>query len=62
MHQNILIRMYGFCSENAMGYGVSGSMDYGLKFPANQHGSSKILWGITEYGLSKIWVMTESTV
>ena len=46
--------MYGFCLENAMGYGISESMGYGLEFPAYRHGSSKILWGMREYGLSRV--------
>jgi len=46
--------MYGFCLENAMGYGISESMGYGLEFPAYQHGSSKILWGMREYGLLRV--------
>jgi len=54
MYQNILIKMYGFCLENAMGYGISESMGYGLEFPAYRHGSSKILWGMREYGLSRV--------
>jgi len=62
MYQNILIKMYGFCLENAMGYGISESMGYGLEFPAYRHGSSKILWGMREYGLSGVWVIRVSTV
>jgi hypothetical protein len=62
MYQNILIKMYGFCLENAMGYGISESMGYGLEFPAYQHGSSKILWGMREYGLSGVWVIRVLTV
>jgi len=62
MYQNILINMYGFCLENAMGYGISESMGYGLEFPAYRHGSSKILWGMREYGLSGVWVMRVLTV
>ena len=34
----------------------------GVKIPAYQHGISKIVWVITEYGLYHVWVMTESTV
>ena len=62
MYQNILIKMYGFCLENAMGYGISESMGYGLEFPAYRHGSSKILWGMREYGLSGVWVIRVLTV
>ena len=54
--------MYGFCLENAMGYGISESMGYGLEFPAYRHGSSKILWGMREYGLSGVWVIRVLTV
>jgi len=61
MYQNILIKMYGFCLENAMGYGISESMGYGLEFPAYRHGSSKILWGMREYGLSGVQVITADT-
>jgi len=52
----------GFCLENAMGYGISESMGYGLEFPTYWHGSSKILWGMREYGLSGVWVIRVSTV
>ena len=62
MYQNILIKMYGFCLENAMGYGISESMGYGLEFPAYRHGSSKVLWGMREYGLSGVWIIRVSTV
>jgi len=54
--------MSGFCLEKGMGYGVSGSMSYGLKSPAYQLGGSKNVWVIREYGLSGLWVMRESTV
>jgi len=45
-----------------MGYGISESMGYGLEFPAYRHGSSKILWGMREYGLSGVWVIRVLTV
>jgi hypothetical protein len=34
-----------------MGYGVSESMGYGSKFPANQLGILKILWGMGYQGM-----------
>jgi hypothetical protein len=37
-------------------------MGYGLVFPANQLGNSKILWGIREYGSIGVWVKRVSTV
>jgi hypothetical protein len=45
-----------------MGYGVSESMGYGSKFPANQLGILEIPWGIREYGLPGVWVKRGSTV
>jgi len=62
IYTNVLKYMYGFCLENAMGYGISESMGYGLEFPAYRHGSSKILWGMREYGLSGVWVIRVLTV
>ncbi|KAF8223468.1 hypothetical protein L208DRAFT_1316665 [Tricholoma matsutake] len=45
-----------------MGYWVLESMSYGFHFPAYQLGSSKILWGMREYGLPGVWVKRVSTV
>jgi hypothetical protein len=54
--------MYGFCPGMTMGYGVSESMGYGSKFPANQLGILEIPWGIREYGLPGVWVKRGSNV
>jgi hypothetical protein len=45
-----------------MGYWVLESMGYGFHFPAYRLGSSKILWGMGEYGLPGVWVKRVSTV
>ncbi|KAF8239650.1 hypothetical protein L208DRAFT_1236098 [Tricholoma matsutake] len=45
-----------------MGYWVLESMGYGFHFPTYQLGSSKILWGMGEYGLPGVWVKRVSTV
>jgi len=37
-------------------------MGYGYKFPAYRHGKSKKVWVMREYGLSRVWVLRESTV
>ncbi|KAF8804831.1 hypothetical protein BYT27DRAFT_7106159, partial [Phlegmacium glaucopus] len=31
-------------------------MGYDMHFPANQLGGPKMLWGIREYGLHRLWV------
>ena len=54
--------MYGFLPARGMGYGVLEAMGYGLNFPANQLGGRDFLWGITGYGLVRLWDMTVSTV
>jgi hypothetical protein len=43
-----------------MGYGRP--MGYGMHFPAHQVGGLVLLWDITGYGFSKVWVITVSTV
>jgi len=42
--------------------GYRGCMGYGMHFPANQLGGLKKVWGFREYGLSRLWIMRESTV
>ena len=37
-------------------------MGYRLKFPTNQVGNWKIIWGIRDYGLSELWVKRASAV
>ncbi|KAF9449543.1 hypothetical protein P691DRAFT_667271, partial [Macrolepiota fuliginosa MF-IS2] len=37
-------------------------MGYWSKIPIHQHCPKKNLWGITDYGLLELWVITESTV
>ena len=37
-------------------------MGYDMHFPANQLGGPKKVWTIREYGLSQVWVKTETTV
>jgi hypothetical protein len=37
-------------------------MGYGMQFPANQVGGWILLWDITGYGLSGVWVKRGSTV
>ncbi|KAF9553850.1 hypothetical protein CPC08DRAFT_786358 [Agrocybe pediades] len=48
--------------ENLWVMGYHEFMGYGCHFPANQLGRHKNLWGFTNYGLSQLWVKTESTV
>ena len=43
-----------------MGYGRL--MGYGMHFPAHQLGGLILLWDITGYGFSRVWVITGSTV
>ena len=43
-----------------MGYGRP--MGYGMHFPAHQLGGLILLWDITGYGFSRVWVITGSTV
>ena len=42
--------------------GYHSCMGYGMHFPANQLGGLKKVWGFREYGLSRLWIMRESTV
>ena len=43
-----------------MGYGRP--MGYGMHFPAHQLSGLILLWDITGYGFSRVWVITGSTV
>ena len=53
----ITLKWYGLW---VMGYGLW-VMGYGYKIPTYQHGKSKNIWVMREYGLSRVWVMREST-
>ncbi|KAF8240720.1 hypothetical protein L208DRAFT_1231939, partial [Tricholoma matsutake] len=55
-------KMYGFCLGKGMGHWVLESMGYGFHFPAYQLSSSKILWGMGEYGLPGVCVKRVLTV
>ena len=52
----------GFSTGGVWVTGYDRPMGYGMHFPAHQVGGLILLWDITGYGFSKVWVMTGSTV
>ena len=52
----------GFFALEGMGYGLLETMGYGSEIPAHQVGGSKNVWGLPDYGFSRVWVITGSTV
>ena len=52
----------GFSSGGVWVTGYGRTMGYGMHFPAHQVGGLVLLWDITGYGFSKVWVITGSTV
>ena len=52
----------GFGCQGLWVIGYQKVMGFQVKFPAYQVGGPKKLWDIRGYGLSQLWVMTESTV
>ena len=52
----------GFSSRGVWVTGYGRTMGYGMHFPAHQVGGLVLLWDITGYGFSKVWVITVSTV
>jgi hypothetical protein len=52
----------GFFSGGVWVMGYGRPMGYGMHFPAHQVGGLVLLWDITGYGFSKVWVITVSTV
>ncbi|KAF9447939.1 hypothetical protein P691DRAFT_670388, partial [Macrolepiota fuliginosa MF-IS2] len=51
-----------FTSMDLWVMGYHRVMGYWSKIPIHQHCPKKNLWGITDYGLLELWVITESTV
>jgi hypothetical protein len=52
----------GFSTGGVWVTGYDRPMGYGMHFPAHQVGGLILLWDITGYGFSKVWVITGSTV
>jgi hypothetical protein len=52
----------GIAPERLCVMGYEGGMGYVWQIPVNQLGNLKILWVITKYGLSGLWVRRGSTV
>ena len=52
----------GFSTGGVWVTGYDRPMGYGMHFPAHQVSGLILLWDITGYGFSKVWVITGSTV
>ena len=52
----------GFSTGGVWVTGYDRPMGYGMHFSAHQVGGLILLWDITGYGFSKVWVITGSTV
>jgi len=52
----------GFSTGGVWVTGYDRPMGYGMHFPTHQVGGLILLWDITGYGFSKVWVITGSTV
>ena len=52
----------GFSGRGVWVMGYGRPMGYGMHFPAHQLGGLILLWDITGYGFSWVWVITGSTV
>ena len=57
---NMVAKTYGFYARKGM-ESVLWIMGYGMHFPANQLGELKKVWGVREYGLSRLWITVDCT-